>query len=135
MSELDSHLLKYNHSETGFPWYVAVEVDGIRDLWKARVEELEQELASLRLFAGDVHLESTQNLEASQQQVKALREALGWPERLGMFCMYCGKTSSAMHCQDCFQRMREMPILAAHEFNANAALSAPIAPVEEGKKT
>ncbi|KKK73704.1 hypothetical protein LCGC14_2891160, partial [marine sediment metagenome] len=57
--------------------------------------------------------------------------ALGWPERLGMFCMYCGKTSSAIHCADCFERMRQMPILAAHEFNAKEALISTPSPASE----
>ena len=71
-----------------------------------------------------------QKLVVSQQQVVALREALGWPEWLGTFCMYCGKTSSVIHCQDCLERMRQMPILAAHEFNAREALATP-APASE----
>ncbi len=94
---------------------------------QARVQELEADIEEMR---GIIRTHVDQKY-AALKQVKVLQEALEWPERLGMFCMYCGKTSSAMHCQECFQRMAEMPILAAHEFNAQAALSASSIPVGE----
>ena len=45
--ECDNHLLKDNHSETGFPWYVAAEVDKIRECWRARVKSLEAKIKTL----------------------------------------------------------------------------------------
>lgn len=96
---------------------------------QTRVKELESELAQVSRERSDWK----RWLQDSEQQVTALREALGWPERLGMFCMYCGQTSSAMHCRDCSQRIREMPILAAHEFNAKEALVSTTPVAEEAE--
>jgi len=92
--------------------------------WELRARKAEQELAEAHEHYPAVIRGQTRLIEEGQQQITTLSKVLGWPERRGMFCMYCGKVSSAIYCSDCMERMLQMPILSAHEFNAKDALEA-----------
>ena len=101
MSAIDRHLLKDKH-ETGFPWYVAAEVDKIRDCWEAQLAGQAKELEEAKTERDNwmqVSNRGHQKLVVSQQQVTALREALEKiiKGKLARDCMCNGLPSHVWH--------------------------------------
>jgi len=95
----------------------------------------EARLATENKALAEQNIMLNDELGKAEKQVTRLRKVIEWPEeRLSMYCLYCGKFSSAMQCVDCMRRISQMPIFSAFMFNQQEALMATSpdeSPVEE----